>query len=175
MMQPETLDFFYISLSLPPQRSNSKTTSWVSSPSETFLRLVPSFLRPHLCLSLNSVSPCDVPTALELVSALSSLLSLKFSLRYGKIYFLKTQTQWQYSLYVMRPSASLFVSSLIPTTPKAIFCSDLFTLLAKGSISSHTFQFLFPILAPQNTFLLCSVDSPTQLSVKIGTYIHSFS
>ena len=89
MVQPETLDFFYISLSLSPQQSNSKTTSWVSSPSEMFLRLVPSFLRPHLCLSLNSVSPCDVSTALELVSALSSLLSLKFSPRYGKIYFFK--------------------------------------------------------------------------------------
>ena len=87
MVQPETLDFFYISLSLSPQQSNSKTTSWVSSPSEMFLRLAPPFLRPHLCLSLNSVSPCDVSTALELVSALSSLLSLKFSPRYGKIYF----------------------------------------------------------------------------------------
>ena len=175
MVQPETLDLFYIFLSLSPQQSNSKTTSWVSSSSETFLRLVPSFLRPHFCLSLNSVCPCDVSTALELVSALSSLSSSKFSPCYGKIYFLKTQTQWQYSLYAMRPSASLTVSSLIPTTSKAIFCSNLSTLLAKGSISSRTFQFLFPISASQNTFLLCSVESPTQLSVKIGTYIHSFS
>ena len=177
MVQPETLDLFYIFLSLSPQQSNSKTTSWVSSSSETFSEEenVPSFLRPHFCLSLNSVCPCDVSTALELISALSSLSSSKFSLCYGKIYFLKTQTQWQYSLYGMRPSASLFVSSLIPTTSKAIFCSDLSTLLAKGSISSRTFQFLFPISASQNTFLLCSVESPTQLSVKIGTYIHSFS
>lgn len=175
MVQPETLDLFCISLSLSPQPSNSKTTSWVSSPSDIFLRLVPSFLSPHFCLSLNSVCPCDVSTALELVSALCSLLSSKFSPCCGKIYFLKTQTQWQYSFYGMRPSASLFVSSLIPTTPKAIFCSDLSTLLAKGSISSRTFQFLFPVFASQNAFLLCSVESPTQLSVKIGTYIHSFS
>ena len=70
----------------------------------------------------------------------------------------------------------LYLSLCLAPLPH-ILCdfSVLMSYTGGMTISSHTFQFLFPILAPQNTFLLCSVDSPTQLSVKIGTYIYSFS
>ena len=152
-----------------PLPLTSTLNQWANEFSLFSLREVPKVSpllsqTPPLPQFWPSVSPHDVSTASELVSALSSLPSSKFSPHYSKIYFLKTQIQWWHSPYGMRPSASLFVSSLIPTTtPKVILGSDPPTLLAEGSIPSHAFRVLLPILDPQNVFspLLCLVSYST--------------